>query len=162
MPSCQFLVQGSIQMYPRSGYWCRGTSAQTTLPFSRPVFTRPFFLSAPFARHPSSSPFLGTFFALFSPQKRALFCRARGTAQSLQRGSLRINLCTNFGKEIPSRNLREKRSVSKPPILKCYRLRQGFRNPNLGVFCRKACLSHFQCWLSMCLCRSPQPSFVQI
>ena len=34
-----------------------------------PVFTRPFFLFAPFSGHPSSSPCLGTFCAVFSPRK---------------------------------------------------------------------------------------------
>ena len=83
-----------------------------TLLSSWPVFTRPFFLFAPFAGHPSSSPFLGTFFALFSSQKLVCSVEQWGTVQSLERGSFRIDLCTNFGKEIPSRNLREKRSVT--------------------------------------------------
>ena len=39
----------------------------------------PFFLFAPFAGHPSSDPFLGTFFALFSPQER--FCSVELGAQ---------------------------------------------------------------------------------
>ena len=76
-----------------------------------PVFTRPFFLFAPFAGHPSSSPFLSTFSPFFPPSKSALFCRAKGTAQSLERGSSGMDLSTKFGKEIPSRNLRKKRSV---------------------------------------------------
>ena len=50
-------------------------------------------------------------FRPFFPSKRALFCRANGTAHSLERGGYRMDLCTKFGKEIPSRNLREKRSV---------------------------------------------------
>ena len=37
--------------------------------------------------------------------------RAKGTVQSLERGSSGMDLSTKFGKEIPSRNLREKRSV---------------------------------------------------
>ena len=49
-------------------------------------------------------------FTLFSPSKSALFSRAKGTAQSLERISFRLDLCTKLGKEIPSRNLREKRS----------------------------------------------------
>ena len=47
----------------------------------------------------------GRLFALFSPSKSALFCRAKGTAQSLERGSFRMDLSTKFGKELPSRNL---------------------------------------------------------
>ena len=49
-------------------------------------------------------------FSPFPPLKNPLFCRGRGTAQSLERGSFRMDLSTNFGKEIPSRNPREKRS----------------------------------------------------
>ena len=51
------------------------------------------------------------FFALLSPSKSALFCRARGTAKSLGRGNFSVNLCRKFAKETPSRNLRENRSV---------------------------------------------------
>ena len=47
-------------------------------------------------------------FSPFPPLKNALFCRGRGTAQSLERGSFRMDLSTNFGKETPSRNRREK------------------------------------------------------
>ena len=47
-------------------------------------------------------------FALFSLSKSALFCRVKGTAQSLERGSFSMDLSTKSGKEIPSRNLREK------------------------------------------------------
>ena len=50
-------------------------------------------------------------FRPFSNSKSALFCRANGTAQSLERGSFRMDLSTKFGKEIPSRNLRKKRSA---------------------------------------------------
>ena len=57
----------------------------------------PLFL--PFSRH---------LFALFSPSKSALFCREKGTEQSLERGSSGMHLATKFEKEIPSRNLREK------------------------------------------------------
>ena len=64
-----------------------------------PLFWSPLFL--PFSRHT---------FALFSPSKSALFCRVKGTAQSLERGTSGMDLSTKFGKEIPSRNLRKKRS----------------------------------------------------
>ena len=67
-----------------------------------PLCGPPFFL--PFSRHP---------FAVFFPLKNALFCRAMGTAQSLERGSSRPDLSTKFGKESPSRNLRANRSGSK-------------------------------------------------
>ena len=50
-------------------------------------------------------------FALFFPSKSTLFCRARGAAQSSERGNFRMDLSTKFGKEIPSRNLPKKRSV---------------------------------------------------
>ena len=71
------------------------------VPFSAPktdLFPRVLFSFLP--------PWLAT---PLSPSKRALFCRAKGTAQSLERGSLRMDLSTKFGKEIPSRNLREKK-----------------------------------------------------
>ena len=63
-----------------------------------------------FVGHPSSSPFLGTFAPFSPPQKALLVCRVKGAGQSLERGSSRMNLSTKFGKEIPSRNLREKGS----------------------------------------------------
>ena len=31
VPSFRFLVLGNIRIYPRSGFWCQGTSAKTTL-----------------------------------------------------------------------------------------------------------------------------------
>ena len=45
------------------------------------------------------------------PSKSALFCRAKGTAQILEMGTFRMDLSTKFGKEIPSRNLREEGSL---------------------------------------------------
>ena len=69
-----------------------------------PLCWPPLFL--PFSRH---------IFALFSLSQSALFCRAKGTAQSLERSSFGMDLATKFGKEIPSRNLREKRSASFEP-----------------------------------------------
>ena len=58
-----------------------------------------FFLFAPLLATP--------LFTLFSPSRNALFCRGMGTAQSLERGSLGMDLSKKFGKEIPSRNLRQ-------------------------------------------------------
>ena len=80
----------------------------------------PLFL--PFSRH---------LFALFSPSICALFCRARGTTQSLERGSSGMDLSRKFGKEIPSRNLCEKRSVN----LGTASLNQGSHKVNLSLFC---------------------------
>ena len=83
--------------------------------FCRPVFTRPFFLFAPLL----ATPLPLIFSALFRPvlpSKSALFCRAKGTPQSLERGSFRMDLSTKFGKEIPSRNLRKKRSGLTPSV----------------------------------------------
>ena len=54
--------------------------------------------------------FSGHLFAFFSPSKSALVCRAKGITHSLERGSFRMDLSRKFGKEIPSRNLREKGS----------------------------------------------------
>ena len=69
-----------------------------------PLYWPPLLLS--FSRH---------FFALFSPTESAPFCRAKGTPQSLGRGGFRTDLSADFGKEIPSRNLRKKRSVTPIP-----------------------------------------------
>ena len=72
----------------------------------------------PFSGHPSSSPFSRHFFTLFSPSKSALFYRVNCTAHSLERGSFRTHVSTKFGKEIPSRNPRAKRSENdwKAPV----------------------------------------------
>ena len=84
--------------------WKRDSLSSTDL-FSCVLFSfLPPFLVTPL-------PLFSTPFLPFSPSKNALFCRARDTAQSLERGSFRMDLSKNFGKEIPSRNLREKRSV---------------------------------------------------
>ena len=73
-------------------------------------FRASFFPFCPFVGHPFSSPFSRRLSTLFSPSKSALFCRAKGTAPSLESGSLRMDLSKDFRKEIPSRNLRKKRS----------------------------------------------------
>ena len=70
--------------------------------------SRVLFSFSPFSWSPLFLPFSRHLFLPFLPSKNALFCRARGTAQSLERGSFRVDLSTNFGKEIPSRNPREK------------------------------------------------------
>ena len=68
-------------------------------------------------------PFSRYLFALFSPSTSALFCRAKCTAQSLERGRSRMDLSTKFGKEIPSRNPREKRSESETGRIRFRRVR---------------------------------------
>ena len=45
--------------------------------------------------------------------RAALFCRAKGTAQSLKRGRSGMDLPPKFGKEIPSRTLRKKKVSSR-------------------------------------------------
>ena len=90
------------------------------------LFSRVLFPFCPFCWPPLFLPFSRHIFALFFPSKSVLFCRAKGTVQSLERGSSGMHLSTKFGKEIPSRNLREKRSdfifrelisvVTTPPI----------------------------------------------
>ena len=60
----------------------------------------------PFAGPPLFLPFSRYLSAPFSPSKSALFCRANCTAQSLERGRFRMDLSADFGKEIPSRNMR--------------------------------------------------------
>ena len=59
---------------------------------------------------------------LASPLKTALFCRARGTAQSLERGDFSADLSTIFGKQIPSRTLHENRSGNAPDTSNFLRL----------------------------------------
>ena len=85
-------------------------------PVDWPVFTRPFFPFAPFAGHPSFSPFLGTSLPFSPPQK--VLCSVEQGAQrrawrgAVPRGSSGMDLSRKFGKEIPSRNLREKAPLS--------------------------------------------------
>ena len=73
-------------------------------------FHASFFPFCPLCWPPLFLPFSRHIFALFSPSKIAQFCRAKGTAQSLEGGNSGTDLSTDFGKEIPFRNLREKRS----------------------------------------------------
>ena len=74
--------------------------------FSRVLF----FLFCPLCWPPLFSPLFSAPFCPCLPLKSALFCREKGTEQSLERGSFRTDLSPKFGKEIPSRNLRENRS----------------------------------------------------
>ena len=73
-------------------------------------FHASFFPFCPLCQPPLFLPFLSIFLPFSPPSKSALFCRAKRTAHSLERGSFRMDISTEFGKEIPSRNLREKRS----------------------------------------------------
>ena len=70
-------------------------------------FHASFFPFCPLCWPPLFLPFARHLFALFSASKSALFCRAKDTAQSLERASLRMDLSTKFGKEVPSRDLRK-------------------------------------------------------
>ena len=51
-------------------------------------FHASFFPFCPLCWPPLFLPFSRHIFALFSPSKTALFCRAKGTAQSLERGQI--------------------------------------------------------------------------
>ena len=64
-------------------------------------FCASFFPFCPLSWPPLFLPFSRHIFALFSPSKSALFCRAKCTAQSLERGRSGMDLSTKFGKEIP-------------------------------------------------------------
>ena len=75
-------------------------------------FRASLFPFCPLCRPPLFLPFSRHIFTLFSPSKSALFCRTKGTAQSLERAVLGWTSLKSSGKEIPSRNLRKKRSVS--------------------------------------------------
>ena len=87
---------------------------------SYPVFMRPFFLFALFAGHPFCPLFLGTFLPLSPLEKYSVEQRPK------------------FGKEIPSRNLRKKRSVpwSEEPVWsqeRARRLRVSVLRRGIGV-----------------------------
>ena len=69
--------------------------------FSRILFSFLPPLLCPLCWPPLFLPFSRRLFAPFLPSKNALFCRARGTAQSLGRGSFRTNPPTKFGKFLP-------------------------------------------------------------
>ena len=75
------------------------------------LFSRVLFSSLPRLLATPLPPLFSAHFRPFPPSKSALFCRGKGTAQSLERGRSGMDLSTKFGKEIPSRNLRKKRSV---------------------------------------------------
>ena len=85
---------------------CYGPSKQKMLGLT--CFHASFFPFCPLYWPPLfPTPFSGHLFALFSPSKSALFCRAKGTALIFQRSTFRMDLSTKFGKEIPSRNLQK-------------------------------------------------------
>ena len=91
-----FLIRSSFPRYfegPKSIQNC-----ETWFSADLAVFTRPFFLFAPFAGHPSSTAFLGTVLPFLS-SRSALFCRVKDTAQSLERGSFRMNLSQSSGRK---------------------------------------------------------------
>ena len=54
--------------------------------------------------------------APFSPSETALFCRTKCRAQSLERGSFRMDFSTKFGKEIPSQICVKKGQFQHPRI----------------------------------------------
>ena len=73
-------------------------------------FRTSFFPFAPFPSHPSSSPFLSIISSFSPPKKRTVL---RSVEQRAQRRAWRGAVPGwAFGKEIPSRNLHETRSVS--------------------------------------------------
>ena len=85
-----------------------------------PVFTRPFFLFPSLPANPFSPLFLGTFSPLSPPWKVLCSVEERAQRRAWRGGSFRMDLSPKFGKEIPSRNLRGKRSEH-------YYRRQGSR-----------------------------------
>ena len=94
---------------------CRGAGLHEMSKEGLTCFRASFFPFCPLSWPPLFLPF-GIFSPFCSPSKSALFCRAKGTAQSLERGSSGKDLSTDFEKEIPSRNLREKRSEEEDPL----------------------------------------------
>ena len=74
-------------------------------------FHASFFLFAPFCGHPSSSPFPSTF-SPFTPLKKGSVLQSKEHSTELGEGRFQDGpFHKDFGKEIPSRNLREKRSA---------------------------------------------------
>ena len=114
-------------------------SSQCKPPQITDLFSRVLFPFCPFCWRPLFLSFSWHLSALFSSSKSALFCRGRGTAQSSERGSFRMNLSPKFGKEIHSGNLREKRSDNDPK----------FKNA------QTVCLRSF-CMCSICLHESEE------
>ena len=102
---------GLRQPHPDTPKLARGHPKRTN--WYPTCFHASFFPFCPLCWPPLFLPFSRHIFAIFSPSKSALFCRAKDTAQSLEKGSSRMDLARKFGKEIPSRNLREKRSGMK-------------------------------------------------
>ena len=118
--SLSFQVRSQASLGMRFAWKSKDKSAKTSCPRlgleSLTCFHASFFPFCPLFWPPLFLPFSGHLFALFSPLKSALFCRAKGTIQSLEIGSFRMDLSRKFGKEIPSRNLREKRSDQERKI----------------------------------------------
>ena len=86
-------------------------------PINAVLFSRGLFPSCPLCWSPlrhSSSPFLGTFRPSFLSKNGLCFSKLDQGAQHRvwRGGSFRMDLSTKFGRRIPSRNLREKRSAS--------------------------------------------------
>ena len=105
---CAPSLHGTHVTRPRPSY--KASFRESFLQEFLTCFHASFFPFCPLCWPPLFLPFYRHLLALFFPLKSALFCRERGTAQSLESGSFRMDLSTRFGKEIPSRNLREKRS----------------------------------------------------
>ena len=114
--------QGSdlVTIFGTLGTVCTSNEVSINWGHDYPVFTRPFFLFALFAGGQPFPPLFSAPFRPFFPLESALSCREKGTAQSLERGSSRMDLSTKFGKEILSRNLLEKSqimaSVTRPQL----------------------------------------------
>ena len=98
LPSSKYLPSGKIRPDP-------SVSQSVKIPT---CFHASFFPFCPLCWPPLFLPSSRHLLPFSPPSKSALFCRVRGTAHSLERGSVRMDLSTKFGKEIPSRNLREK------------------------------------------------------
>ena len=78
-------------------------------------FHASFFPFCPLSWPPLFLSFSWHLFALSRPSESALFCRVMGTAQSLTRGILRMDIAKKFGKEIPSRTFCVKKGQKSFP-----------------------------------------------
>ena len=115
------------EMYNVSGFWgVAGPQDRNSRQGFLTCFHASFFPFCPFCWPPLFLSFSRHFYPLFLHSKNALFCRGGGTAETSERGSSRIDLLTKFGKEIPSRNLREKRSGFAPSASSVRHFRTGY------------------------------------
>ena len=99
------------------------------------LFSRVLFSFLPSLLVTPLPPFSRHIFALFSPSKSALLCCAKGTAQSLERGSSGIGLSAKFGKEIALK----KGQSSSVPTIQAFAERESAEDDKTPCFGKEDC-----------------------